>query len=289
MAPSTRQQYHQVLKQCQAFIKDVLQQSSQLPFNQDQINYYIAHLHSKKYKCSTIASHMAALSHHHKISGLQDPTASYKTAKLLTGVRKTQSNPPDARQPITQKILQGLIAALHPNTSSQYDRYLYASLFSLMYYACLRASEVLYTDTPQHMLHMSHLVTHTNSYQLCFKSYKHSTSDRNVLYIVPTGKSDCPVFHLSNYLKLRGVTPGPIFLSKGAPVTRHQFTYVLNQCLKYLQIPSLHYNTHSFRIGRTTDLALADVPHSTIQHLGRWKSNAYTKYIRPQYMSTNPI
>ena len=289
MASSTRKQYHQALNKCKAFIGSILHQSTELPFSQRQIHLYVAHLHTQNYKHSTIATQLAAISHYHKMASLPDPTSTYASAKLLTGVKKTQCNPPDARQPITKQILEGLIVALHPCSISRYEQLLYSALFSMMYHACLRASEVLLTENHQHILQLSQLEEQRNkSYKLQFTSYKHATSDRSKLFIMPTGDQACPVHHMSRYLQVRGKRQGPIFINKGAPVTRQQFTTVLNRCLTYLQISTTHYNTHSFRIGRTTDLALANVPHSTIQNIGRWKSNAYLKYVRPQFISTNP-
>ena len=290
MAPSTSLQYTKSFRKCCAFITDVLRQSAKLPFSQAQISYYIAHMHNNNLKWSTIATQLSAISHYHKLEGLPDPTATYKTSKLMTGVRKTQNHPPDARQPITRKILLGLIAGLHACTTDRYQQLLYSGLFTMMYYACLRASEVLLTDNTKHMLQLSNLVALPNkSYKLHFTSYKHATSDcGSTIYIISTGKQDCPVHHLSKYLNVRGTNTGPLFMSHGAPVTRHQFNKVLGHCLKYLNIPAANYNTHSFRIGRTTDMAITGIPHATIQLIGRWKSNAYLKYVRPQKITTAP-
>ena len=46
-------------------------------------------------------------------------------------------------------------------------------------------------------------------------------------------------------------------------------------------MPSDRYNTHSFRIGRATQLAKDNETEATIKSTGGWKSAAYNKYIRP--------
>ena len=40
------------------------------------------------------------------------------------------------------------------------------------------------------------------------------------------------------------------------------------------------YTGHSFRIGAATSAAARGVPLAVIQHMGRWKPNAFQHYIR---------
>ena len=290
LAPSTRQQYQQSLDKCLNYIRDDLHQRPVLPLSTEQIHMYIAYLHTQKYKHTTILTHLSAISHFHKIGNHPDPTANYATSKILTGVRNSQGHQPDPRQPITRNILHGLLTALHSCTINRNEHLLYRSMFTLMYYACLRASEVLTTETPQHIIQLSQLSLQSNhrSYELKFSSYKHSTNEKTSIFITATSPVDCPVAALSKYIASRGHTAGPLYILSGRTLTRHQFTKMLHQCLNYINQPAPLYNIHSFRIGRTTDMALENIPHSTIQHIGRWKSTAYMKYIRPQCITTNP-
>ena len=75
-----------------------------LPLSKQHIHLYIAYLHSIQYKHSTIATHISAISHYHKISSLPDPTSTCATAKILTGVKNSQAQLPDARRPVTRKF-----------------------------------------------------------------------------------------------------------------------------------------------------------------------------------------
>ena len=171
-----------------------------------------------------------------------------------------------------------------------YQYRLYKSLYSLMYYACLRASEVILTESQQHIIQISQVtfLNNSKSFNLKFHSYKHSGATDFTLQVTSTSLTDCPVANIIQYLTVRGHQPGPLYHISGLPLTRHQFMTTLNQCLKYLRLPEWQFNTHSFRIGRTTDMAAANIPHSTIKHIGRWKSNAFMKYVRPAVTTTVP-
>ena len=65
-----------------------------------------------------------------------------------------------------------------------------------------------------------------------------------------------------------------------SPLTRSQFTDVLAKAIRCLGLPTQVYTSHSFRVGRASDLASKGVPNETIKKLGRWKSNVVERYIR---------
>ena len=87
----------------------------------------------------------------------------------------------------------------------------------------------------------------------------------------------CPVQALRRYLARRGTQPGPLFIyQNGSFITRARVRDLLVKCLP--DIPNV--NTHSFRRGGASALSDAGVEGHVIQILGRWKSDAYTKYIQ---------
>ena len=86
---------------------------------------------------------------------------------------------------------------------------------------------------------------------------------------------------MKNFLVLRGSTKGPLFLDcRGNPVTRDQVVSVLKTSIEKLGLDPNLFNGHSLRIGRTTDLAKDGFSALRIKQVGRWKSNAFHKYIR---------
>ena len=100
---------------------------------------------------------------------------------------------------------------------------------------------------------------------------------------MPTTGFFCPVKALSSFLAVRPAGEGPLFVDEfNVPVKRSHFSNFLKQCIELAGYPKHLYNTHSFRIGRTTQLAQDNTYESIIKRTGRWKSKAYHKYIRPQ-------
>jgi hypothetical protein len=126
------------------------------------------------------------------------------------------------------------------------------------------------------------------AFMITFSGFKHSSSTPTTLQIHTTGSPDCPVQALKTYPNHRNPHPGPLFVHANHPVQRNSFMATFRACLKYLNISTTNYNVHSFRIGRTTDMADQNVPNDTIQRIGRWKSNAYRKYIRSDHISAQP-
>lgn len=79
----------------------------------------------------------------------------------------------------------------------------------------------------------------------------------------------------------RPPTSGSLFChADGAPVTSSQFSSVLAKCIARTQFSSGHFRSHSFRIGRATDLAASGCSTELIKTMGRWSSESYLGYIR---------
>ncbi|CAC5391431.1 unnamed protein product [Mytilus coruscus] len=91
------------------------------------------------------------------------------------------------------------------------------------------------------------------------------------------------VVAMVEYLKVRpySVPTEPLFCSVDAtPLHRPDFDRILHKCLASCGLDSSRYKGHSFRIGAATDAAERGLSDSQIRSMGRWKSNAFQKYIR---------
>ena len=101
------------------------------------------------------------------------------------------------------------------------------------------------------------------------------------LVIGRTGGPICPVAALLAYLAVRPHTPGPLFIREnGTPLTRVYLVAAVCLALSQAGINVQGYLGHCFRIGAASVAAAAELSDSLIQSLGRWKSSAFTTYIR---------
>ena len=85
-----------------------------------------------------------------------------------------------------------------------------------------------------------------------------------------------PIIAMLSYLKVRGSHPGPLFCwQSGSPLSKSHFVDKVRSALTTANLPADNFAGHSFRIGAATTAASAGICDSSIQSLGRWKSNAY--------------
>ena len=89
------------------------------------------------------------------------------------------------------------------------------------------------------------------------------------------------------FLKLRENVCGALFTKHNEkPLSRQEFSFrFLRDCLELQGFPSASYNTHSFRIGRATQLSMDNATDAVISNTGRWESAAFKQYIRPAYFT----
>ena len=124
-------------------------------------------------------------------------------------------------------------------------------------------------------------------------SIRQSITDQlgeSVTMLLPeTGSAACPVYALSNFLKVRNPnTPQDsqlLFHFNGNPLTRYQFSVVLTKCFRFSNVRNGHYRSHSFPIGAAKEASMRGVPDD--KQCGRWKSGAYASYFRFVFFITN--
>ena len=79
---------------------------------------------------------------------------------------------------------------------------------------------------------------------------------------------------------MQGNAPGPLFSHPdGRPFTYQKVMTIFDTVLSLCGIDTKRYTGHSFRIGAATEAARAGYSDAQIHLMGRWKSNAFRKYI----------
>ena len=224
-----------------------------------------------------------------KINFLPDPTLSFRSGKLIKAILRC-SGPSKKRDPINRKLLHCLITAVSQVVDDPYHLLLFRALFALMYHACLRASEAVESNTAAHILRRKHVrIRQYNTDRklvIKFLSFKHSDGHKPMIKIDNRQPAKyCPVHLYEQYHGIAPATRKYAFCDpSGAPITRRKLARVLGQCVSYLGLQGT-YNTHSFRIGKATDMVAEGYTDEQIISSGRWRSNAFRAYIRPQCLS----
>jgi hypothetical protein len=121
------------------------------------------------------------------------------------------------------------------------------------------------------------------SFQQTLWNFRGNTSGTSFTILVPSNPQSrfCPVKALQQYITYRGPCRGPLFCDKhNAPILRSHFSLVLGRVALAAGSGRSHIRPHSFRIGATTTACANGVPEEVIKRLGRWKSDAYKRYIK---------
>ena len=257
--------------------------NNSFPASPEAVALFTIHLSQKKLAIRTIRTYTSAISYIHKINNFPDPASSFLVAKTIQGLQN--QNTQSVRSPllpITRVILHQLIDNIPTCCHSTYHRYMWSALFHLCYHGCLRAGEAVVSSTPEHTLKVHQVQVSQSHITINFKSFKHSgDATPSVTIQADPNPARCPVKALQAYLAVRPQVDGPLFIETNAtPIHRTQFTAFLKSVLAGTTLDPDSFNTHSFRIGRATQLAQDNHSQETIRSAGRWKSSAYIRYIR---------
>ena len=260
---------------------------SPLPAGRRLIAYFMAHLANLKLKSSTIKGYLAAISFFHKKSNFSNPCSSPAVNLMAKGIDKINCKK-FVRKPIKQVLLNKILNVVE-KLFSCYDASLLKAIISLQFHGCMRIGEVVKGKSSKHTLKLRQ-VSISDTIKVKFESYKFSKDRKETLIINPMEKlkSMCPVRLLRSYLEKRPNKDknSPIFLEQnGQAVKRSRVAAALKTALQELGLNPCHYNTHSLRSGKATQLHLDRFSDETIQKFGRWRSSAFKTYIKTSKLS----
>lgn len=248
-----------------------------MPADTVTVALFITDMNNRQYASGSIRTFISAIAYHHKIRLLPDPTASFLIQKTLIGLSKL--NPPqEARLPITITILHYI---LEINTIICHDPYLsllFGAMLLTAFYALCRVSEI--TDGEHNLLcHNVAFSTDGQKAIITFQTFKHSITKQSVtMYHQP---AYCPCTTLRNFCQMRPKHNPYLFVTQeGKPISRLCFTNYLKRLIMRANLDPKSYTSHSLRIGGATYAARLGMSKLQIQRLGRWKSDAFLKYLR---------
>ena len=254
-----------------------------LPLSISQILVFIGYLNLSGYAPASIITYVSALSYIHKIKGVTDPTRNHKVQKLLAAVMRV-NNRPDSRLPITRNILFRLISSLQHTTTSDYFRSMFRAMYTVSFFGLMRMGEVTRDKFGVVPVLFDQLKFYKEYIVISITKFKHNKSGKpfDIVLARNENKIICPVNALYNYIKYRGTKNGPLFCFPDyTSVSREFYCAQLKYNLTFCGLDPNFYQSHSFRIGGSSYLALIGMSDEQIRNIGRWKNvSSFKPYIR---------
>ena len=253
---------------------------------------FVAFLFKEGLSAGTVKLYLAAVRHAQITLGLGDPRIANmpKLEYVMKGLRRaTSTRGKRTRLPITPTVLRKLKASWE-RLPCREDAVMLWAVACFCFFGFLRLGEVVVPSDSLYdpEIHLSFEDVRVNSrshpqwLEIRIKASKTDPFRQGVtVYVGATGRWLCPVAAGLAYMVQRSDRPGPLFLFKnGHALTRARFVTALRSALREAGVDVDSYSGHSFRIGAATTAAQYGLQDSLIQTLGRWRSSAYTLYIR---------
>ena len=264
-----------------------MQEQHLIPSQVNHVCLFILHLANNSLSHSTIRTYLSAISFVHKLHNADDPTSAFMVAKTLQGIKNLHGPSTNQRLPITKDILHDFLHSLPYAVPNRIELITWNAIFLFTFHACLRAGEVTLSRNPMNVIRISQLKLNDDHFTIQFQQYKHSKGRMPLVTVTkqPHG-TPCPVSSLRAYINTRGYTSGQLFLNPDkSPITIQQFSNTLRNTVAISNLPTARYTTHSFRLGKATQMAMDGQPDQVIRSAGRWRSTAYTTYLRPDHIT----
>lgn len=231
---------------------------------------------------SSVSVYLAAVRSLNIDRGFPDPMVSTpRLHRLIRGIKRSAAPSRLSRLPITAPLLSVIHRSL---ALDLFDHRMFWAACCLAFFGFLRVAEFTCPTTFDPSTHLTPAdvsIADAGTIHLWLKTSKTDPFRQGVmLHIGSSGNPICPVVAVRSYLAIRGLTPGPLFItSAGVPLSPPIVNHWLRSIFTAAGYGSA-FSSHSFRIGAATSAAAAGIPDHLIKTLGRWSSNAYQRYIR---------
>ena len=276
--------YDRTCDRYRSFCSETLHISPAFPLSVGHVLLYISSLHASGTSPATIRSSLSALNYTHQLDGGNDIYENFCIKKVLSGLNNIAPTQ-DLRLPITEEMVMRLQAVLPLVCQSEYLVEMFSAMYALAFRAFLRVGEMCLSGNNQKNILQIEQIAMDNIHgtvSITFHHFKHKSDPLPfVLSIDNQPQSINILVTMANYLRARGFNPGPLFSYKNKPISRSFFAKILQQCISRVY-PGQHISSHSFRIGAASACLQKGYTYPQIQRMGRWKSDAFMKYMRVQ-------
>ena len=254
-----------------------------------RLTLYCAHLvYNEHLQSSTLKSYVSAIKDVLLTDGYELIVDKFILSTLISSCKQI-NDVVRTRLPIMTGLLEIILFETQRmfRDTQPYLELLYKNIFSTLFYSLFRIGEITLSahTIKAKDIHVSH-----SKKKILFVLYSSKThgKESNTQKIRISSQHDlgyfCPFKLSRKYQRVRGgyiCDDEPYFIfSDHTPVRPANVRCVLQNILQRLKLDKKLYGTHSFRIGRATELFRKGVSLEKIKQMGRWRSNAVYKYLR---------
>ena len=276
---------------------------------EDRTCLYCTHfICEKQLQSSTVRTYVSAIK-----SVLRNDGYEWDDGKMLLNTLikscKIKNDRVKTRLPIQRGLLEMVLFEIRRKYSEQlYIEALYIAAFLLAYYGLMRVGEIVEGKHSLKAKDVHKARIGTTKKRICLILHSSKTHDTSMLpqkikiygcnsiEIIDQEKTHslsikdkkkqhfCPVEWVLKYIDMRSKLKDDneqfFKFIDGSNLKPQHMRLILRSTLKSFELNPSLYDTHSFRIGRATDLFKGGENLERIKQLGRWKSNAVYKYLR---------
>ena len=251
-----------------------------------------AHLIEQGLQSATIRSYISAIK-----SVVQDDDYEWDDNQILlttlTRACKMTNDVVFIRRPIRRNVLEAILFEVDRVVPGQpYLIAAYRAIFALAYYGLFRIGELVKGDHPAKAKDV-HIATNKKKILIVLHSSKtHGKHSRPQKIKISADsplhsqqkKWFCPFELAINYMRLRGDYKSlhdQFFVFRdNTPISAANTRKIFKITLSNLNLNVKHFDFHSLRVGRASELLKLGYSIDQIKLFGRWKSNAVFRYLK---------
>ena len=246
------------------------------PVQSSHLTLYLQHLAGTTQSRASVEEAVYAITWIHEMAGLTSPAANPFVQTVLSGLRRSLSQPVAKKEPISPGMLEAMVKACGAQPSLGDLRLLAACLLSFA--AFLRYDEVSQLRCTDVSFYPTYLELKIRS----SKTDQYRQGD--TVLVARSDKVTCPVSMLEKYMQEGGLSTnssGTLFrpltndgkgLRPGGSLSYSRLRELLLGRLQSLGFSTMDFGVHSLRSGGASAAAQAGVPDRLFKRHGRWRS-----------------